>query len=116
MSEVNGGVDAGFAGSGEEIGNERQRVAVFLGDHVQTMVINTESEATIFFLYEEDRHSMRRGGLTNETGAEVFVNKVAEGLEFYLGQLIHWRYRKRSSFFNIYLQVIQAVQSEVVSL
>ena len=74
MSEVNGGVDAGFAGSGEEVGNEWQRVAVFLRDLVQTTVINTESEAAIFFLYEEDRRSMRRGGLADETGAEVFVN------------------------------------------
>ena len=31
---------------------------VFLGDLVQTMVINTESEAAIFFLYEEDRCSI----------------------------------------------------------
>ena len=78
------------------------------------MVINTESEAAIFFLYEEDRRSMRRGGLTDETGAKVFINEVAEGLEFYLGQLIHRRYRKCSSFFNIYLQVIWTVRSKVV--
>ena len=109
--EFNGGVDVGFASGGKEIGNERQRVAVFLGDLVQTTVINTESEAAIFFLYEEDRRSMWRGGLMDDTEAEVFVNKVAECLEFYLGQLIHWRYQKRSSFFNIYLQVIQTVWS-----
>ena len=34
VSEVNSGVDVGFAGSGEKVGNERQRVAVFLGDLV----------------------------------------------------------------------------------
>ena len=111
MLEFNGGVDVGFSSSGKEIGNEWQRVAVFLGDLVQTTVINTESEAAIFFLYEEDRRSMRRGGLTDDTEAEVFVNKVAECLEFYLGQLIHRSYRKRSSFFNIYLQVIWTVRS-----
>ena len=76
VSEVNGGVDAGFASSGEEIRNERQRVAVFLGDLVQTTIVNTESEAAIFFLYKEDRCSMWRGGLTDETRAEMFVNKV----------------------------------------
>ena len=34
VSEVNSRVDAGFAGGGKKVGNERQRVAVFLGDLV----------------------------------------------------------------------------------
>ena len=90
MSEVNSRVDAGFASGGKKVGNEWQRVAVILGDLVQTMVINTESEAAIF----TKRTGAPCGGcLTDETRVKVFVNEVAECLDFYLGQLIHRRYR-----------------------
>ena len=44
MTEIYGGVQAGFTRSGQEVGNERKRVTVLFGDLVQTSEVNTEAE------------------------------------------------------------------------
>ena len=44
MTEIYGGVQAGFTRSGQEVGNERKRVLVLFGDLVQTSEVNTEAE------------------------------------------------------------------------
>ena len=44
MSEVYGGVDSGFARSGQQVGDERKRILVLLGDLVETLEVNTETE------------------------------------------------------------------------
>jgi hypothetical protein len=44
MSEVNLRIDPSFSRRVKEVGNERKRVSVFLGDLVETTEIDTESE------------------------------------------------------------------------
>ena len=46
---------------------------VFLGDFVESLVINTKSEGAILLLYEEVRGHMGGGGWTYETKVEVLV-------------------------------------------
>ena len=50
MAEIDLGVDAGFAGSIQEIGDERKGISVLLGDAVETSEVNTEMERAILFL------------------------------------------------------------------
>ena len=44
VTEIYGGVQAGFTRSGQEVGNEQKRITVLLGDLVQTSEVNTETE------------------------------------------------------------------------
>ena len=44
VMEIYGGVQAGLTRSGQEVGNERKRITVLLGDLVQTSEVNTEAE------------------------------------------------------------------------
>ena len=44
MMEINGGIEAGFTCSGQEVGNERKWIMVLLGNLVQPTEIDTETE------------------------------------------------------------------------
>ena len=85
VSEIYGGINAGFSCSGQEVGNEWKQIMVLFGDLIKTSEINTEVESSVFFFNEEDRGSMQRGCRSDETSTEVFLNEFTEGLEFNLG-------------------------------
>ena len=44
VSEIYGGVNSGFARSGQQVGDERKQISVLLGDLVKTSEVNTETE------------------------------------------------------------------------
>ena len=44
VTETNGGIEAGFTHSGQEVGNEWKWITVLLGNLVQPTEINTETE------------------------------------------------------------------------
>ena len=46
---------------------------VFLGDFVESSVIDTKLEGAILLFYEEDRGRMGGGGWTYETKAEALI-------------------------------------------
>ena len=52
----------------------------FLGDFVESLVIDTKSEGAILLLYEEDRGCMG-GGWTYETKAEVLIYECPKSFE-----------------------------------
>ena len=85
MSEIYGGINAGFSCGGQEVGNEQKRIMVLFGDLIKTLEINAEAESSIFLFDEKNRGSMRRSCRSDETGMEVFLNEFTEGLEFNLG-------------------------------
>ena len=111
VSEIYGGINAGFSCSGQEVGNERERITVLFGDLIKTSEIDAEAESSVFLFDEKDGGSMRRGCRSDETGMEVFLNELTEGLEFNLGQRIHRSNRWYGSFFQFYLQVVRSVWS-----
>ena len=59
---------------------------VFLGDFVESSVIDTKSEGAILLLHEEDRGCMRGGGWTYETKAEVLVYECPKSFELNGGE------------------------------
>ena len=44
VTEINGGIEAGFTRSGQEVGNERKWITVLFGNLVQSTEIDTEAE------------------------------------------------------------------------
>ena len=58
VSEVYGGVDSGFAFSGQQVGDEQKWISVLLGDLVKTSEVNTEMEGSVFFPNKEHWGSM----------------------------------------------------------
>jgi hypothetical protein len=116
VSEVNGGVDSGFACGRQKVGDKRERVPIFLGDSVEPSEVDTEAETSILFLDEKDRCSVRGRARTDESCSEVFLDEVSERLQFYLRERIHRGYRRRRPFLEIYFQIIWSVRSEVEGL
>jgi hypothetical protein len=39
----------------EEVGNERERVAILSGDAIETAIVDAETKGTIFLLDEQNR-------------------------------------------------------------
>jgi hypothetical protein len=52
MAEINLGVDPCLFGTLEEVGDARKRVAVFLGEFVETAEVNAEMESTVLLSAE----------------------------------------------------------------
>jgi hypothetical protein len=116
VSEVDGGVDSGLACGRQEVGDERKRVPIFLGDSVEPSEVDAEAEASILFLDEKDRCSVRGRAGTDESCSEVFLDEISERLQFYLRERIHRSYRRRRPFLEIYFQIVWSVRSEVEGL
>ena len=85
MSEVYGGINAGFSCGGQEVGNEWEQITVLFGDLIKTSEIDAEAESSIFLFNKKNRGSMWRSCRLDETGMEVFLNEFTESLEFNLG-------------------------------
>ena len=47
VTDINGGIEVGFACSGQEIRNEGKWITVLFGDPVETSEVNTEVEGSI---------------------------------------------------------------------
>ena len=85
MSEVYGGINAGFSCGGQEVGNEWKRIMVLFGDLIKISEIDAEAESSVFLFDKKNGGSMWRSCRSDETGMEVFLNEFMEGLEFNLG-------------------------------
>ena len=57
--EVDLGVDGGGAEVIKEIGNERKRVSVFLGNGIETSPINTKTEGAVLLFDKKNRCTAR---------------------------------------------------------
>ena len=66
VMQVNLGVDPGLPWSVQEIGRKWDRVAVFLGDAIETTEIHTEAERTILFPDKKDGGTAQRTHRMNE--------------------------------------------------
>ena len=76
MLKVNFSVDPRHSQCIEEVRDEWEWIAIFLGNSVEASEIDTESKRAILFPNEEDRGSTRRPRGTNEPCSEVLVNKL----------------------------------------
>src|SRR6185369_1674250 len=114
MLEVEGCVDSSFSGGLEKVGNQRKRIVVLFRDLIETSVIDTKTKGSIFLVDEEDGCAMRGRGRSNEANGQVFVNELAEGLEFGWRERVDRTERRLSSFFNLDLEVVRTVGSKCV--
>src|SRR6185369_16312634 len=77
-------------------------------------VINTKTKGSIFLADEEDGCAVRGRRRLNEANGQVFINELAEGLEFGQRERVDRTERRLSFFFNLNLEVIRTVRSKCV--
>ena len=107
VSEINGGIDMGFAHSGKEVGNEQKGISVFFGYFIETSEIYAEVEGFIFLKGKDYQSTMGGGSLADESGSEVVIKEIAENFELGLRERIHQNDQQRSSFFQIDFEVVR---------
>ena len=110
MSEVKRSVDASFSGRLEKVGDERKWIPIFLHDFVKTAEIDAEAEGAILFADEKNRGTVWRGGGSDKTTGQMFVNEFPEGLKFSLREREDRTYRRFSSIFKVDLEVVRMVR------
>jgi hypothetical protein len=99
--EVDFGVNTTFSSTVEEIGDEGERVAVFLGNFVEPTIVDAKAESAVFFPDEDDRSTTRCAGLADPTFVDVFINELSESSLFGDGEGIDTSERRSCSFFKI---------------
>ena len=116
MSEVYGGINSGFACSGQWVIDEWKQISVLLGDPVKTSEVNTKMEGAVFFPNKEHWGSVRGSRGPNESGSDIFIDEFLESLEFRLREGVHGTNQRHSTFLQIDFKVVQSVQRELVGL
>ena len=110
MSEVKCSVDASLSGRLEKVRDERKWILIFLRDFVKTMEIDAEAEGAILFMDKKNGGTVWRGGGSDKTTGQMFVNEFMEGLKFNLREREDRTYRRFSSIFKVALEVIRTVR------
>ena len=110
MSEVECSVDASLSSRLEKIGDERKWILIFLHDFVKTTEIDAEVEGAILFTDEKNGGTMWRGGGSDKTTGQMFINEFTEGLKLSLREQEDWTYQRFSSIFKVDLEVVRTVQ------
>ena len=110
MLEVEHSVDASFSSGLEKVGDEQKWILIFLRDFVKTTEIDAEAEGAILFTDEKNGGAVWRGGGSDKTTGQMFVNEFTEGLKFSLRERQDWTYWRFSSVFKVNLEVIRTVR------
>ena len=109
VSEVECSVDTSFSGRLEKVGDEQKWIPIFLHDFVKTAEIDAEVEGAILFMDKKNGGTMWRGGGSDKTTGQMFINEFTEGLKFSLREREDRTYRRFSSVFKVDLEVISTV-------
>ena len=110
VSEVECSVDTSLSGGLEKVRDERKWIPIFLRDFVEATEIDTEVEGAILFTDEKNGGTVWRGGESDKTTGQMFVNEFTEGLKFSLREWKDWTYWRFSSAFKVDFEVIRMVQ------
>ena len=74
------------------------------------MEIDAEVEGAILFMDKENGGTMWRGGGSDKTTGQMFVNEFTEGLKFNLREWEDQTYQRFSSIFKVDLEVVTTVR------
>jgi hypothetical protein len=107
--EIDLGVNAGSLRRIKEVGGQREWIPVLLRNPIQGPVINTKAEGTIFLFYEQDRSSMGGTGGANKSYGDVFIDELAECLEFKFGEGVDGSERWLLTFLKVNLEIIRTM-------
>ena len=110
VSEVKHSIDASFSGRLEKVRDEQKWIPIFLRDFVKTAEIDTEAEGAILFTDEKNGGTMWRGGGSDKTTGQMFINEFTEGLKLSLREQEDRTYRRFSSIFKVDLEVVRMVR------
>ena len=107
--------DLGSRETIEKFIDPRERISTFLGDFVQSAIIDTEPKRTVLLLSEDDRRTSRRLRRANEAFGEVFVDKFLYELELSFGLFVERTIRCNGARFEIDLVIVQSSRRKGVS-
>ena len=110
VSEVERSIDMSLSGRLEKVGDEWKWIPILLRDFVKTTEIDAEVEGAVLFTDEENGGTVWRGGGSDKTTGQMFVNEFMEGLKFSLREQEDQTYRRFSSIFKVDLEVVRTVQ------
>ena len=98
----------------EEFVDPGKRVAVPLGDFVESAIIHTETERSVLLLSENDRRTGWRLRGSNKTFGEVFIDEILDDLEFGFGLLVDRAVRRSGAGFEINSMIVRSSRRELV--
>ena len=98
-----------FSGGLEKVGDEWKWILIFLCDFVKAAEINAEAEGAILFTDKKNGGTVWRGGGSDKTTGQMFVNEFTEGLKFSLREWEDQTYWRFSSVFKVNLEVVRMV-------
>jgi hypothetical protein len=105
MSEVNFGVELGFPGSVQKVGNQWEWITIFLGDLVKALVVDTQVYTAILLANKKDWSSVRRVGRTDKADVDMFFNEGTQGFKFGSGERVHLTWRRWSTILNVNFEI-----------
>ena len=108
--EVERSVDVSLSGRLEKVRDEQKWIPIFLRDFVKTTEIDAEAEGAILFADKKNGGAVWRGGGSDKTTGQIFINEFTEGLKFSLREWEDQTYRRFSSVFKINLEVVRTVR------
>ena len=110
MSEVKRSVDTSLSSGLEKVRDEWKWIPIFLRDFVEAVEIDAEVEGAILFTDEKNRGTVWRGGGSDKTTGQMFINEFTEGLELSLREREDRTYWRFSSVFKVDLEVVRMVR------
>src|SRR3982075_4329240 len=88
-------------------------IAVLFGDFIKTAEVHAKAQRPVLLFCKENRRTVRGSGLTDKSRPQILVQEVAKGLKFPFGQGVHPADRGLSTFVEIDLEVIRAVECQI---
>lgn len=116
-SEVYLGKNLGCAELFKEWSNERNRIAILLGDSVELPIINAESKfGSVLLSGKEDWSSDGRRGRSDETFRKIFVDVLAEFGLLVNREIVYGSDRRKWLTGNVDAMVIRPSRRQLVRL
>ncbi len=105
-SEIDFGVDAGGAKAIKKVADEGDRIAVLLGDTIESAIVEAKPEGSVFLLREEDGGAGGRVGGTDEAFSEHVIKVFTNGFELGFGHIVDRTMRGARSFLDFNVMVV----------
>src|SRR6202012_26820 len=100
----------------EEFVDPGKGVPILAGNLVNTAIIDAEAKRTVLLLREDDRSASGRLRGADETLGQVFVDKIFDGLEFFLGLFVNRTIGRSGTGFEFNLVIVRASDREFVGI
>ena len=92
-----------------------QWIPIFLGDLIESSIVHTKAERTVFLLYEENRRTSWRLRRSDESLIGIFFQEVTQRRQFDFGKSVYRSKRDGGFGFEINGMVVGPMRRKLVS-